>query len=87
MAVEVYGFESCVAEAAAGAHQSSAPSSRSTGCNAARLAARNAIFDTGDPFDFQIVTDAEESAAGNARHKTIGGRGVVGRLIDKARRP
>lgn len=34
-------------------------------------------------FDFQIVTDADLSAMGEARHKTVNGRGAVGRLIDK----
>jgi hypothetical protein len=32
-----------------------------------------------------VMTDADESMLGEARHKTIGGRGVVGRLIDGAR--
>ena len=34
-------------------------------------------------FDFQVMTDADESMLGEARHKTVNGRGAVGRLIDK----
>lgn len=36
-----------------------------------------------DLLDFHVMTDADESALGEARHKTIGGRGIVGRLIDR----
>jgi hypothetical protein len=35
---------------------------------------------------FDVLTDRDLSMLGEARHKTIGGRGVVGRLIDKATR-
>lgn len=35
--------------------------------------------------DFVVLTDRDLSMLGEARHKTIGGRGVVGRLIDNSR--
>jgi len=35
--------------------------------------------------DFVVLTDRDLSMLGEARHKTIGGRGVVGRLIDQSR--
>lgn len=84
------GTSSCVASAAAAPDgDGNAPTSlqRERRCKSAVTAASNATFtDVGDPFDFQVMTDADMSALGEARHKTIGGRGVVGRLVDKARR-
>ena len=35
--------------------------------------------------DIVVLTDRDLSMLGEARHKTIGGRGVVGRLIDQSR--
>lgn len=32
-----------------------------------------------------VVTDCDLSMLGEARHKTVGGRGVVGRLIDQSK--
>ncbi len=33
---------------------------------------------------FYVLTDRDLAMLGEARHKTVGGRGVVGRLIDQA---
>ena len=48
------------------------PPRAATGCNAARPAAgKGALYDTGALFDFQPVTEAQESAAGEARQERI----------------
>jgi hypothetical protein len=33
---------------------------------------------------FYVLTDRDLSMLGEARHRTVGGRGAVGRLIDQA---
>ena len=54
------------------------------GCNDARGVAGKVTTD--EWFTFDVMTDADLSMLGEARHKTTGGRGVVGRLIDKVRK-
>lgn len=55
------------------------PPRAATGCNAARPAVGKVTVD--EWFTFDVMTDADLSMLGEARHKTVGGRGIVGRLI------
>lgn len=74
-------FSSCVDSGQA--HTTGASSfSSAAGCNASRPATGKVT--TVEWFTIDVMTDADLSMLGEARHKTIGGRGVVGRLIDKA---
>lgn len=79
---EVHGvsFSSCV-DSGQVPTAPACPPRAATGCNAARPAAGKVTTD--EWFTFDVMTDADLSMLGEARHKTIGGRGVVGRMIDK----